>query len=210
MLDHISIKNIIKKTNPHEMYNFADQDHVRWSYDIPIYSYNVTVNSVLTILENIREINPKIKYFQPISSNIFGNSKSKSLDENTNISPTSIYGLAKSNVFNLCKMYSRIYKLKIYGAIFFNHESPRRGSDYVTQKIVESACKIYKKKEKFILLGDIKAKIDWGYAKGYILFVENLTAKKTDFFRGTGKNYSVETFLDKTFKQLGLNYSNHP
>ena len=152
LLDHISIKNIIKKTKPHEMYNFADQDHVRWSYDIPIYSYNVTVNSVLTILENIREVNPKIKYFQPISSNIFGNSKSKSLDENTKISPTSIYGLAKSNVFNLCKMYSEIYKLKIYGAIFFNHESPRRGSDYVTQKIVENACKIYKKKKNIFHL----------------------------------------------------------
>ena len=211
LLDHISVRKIIKDIRPNEIYNFADQDHVRWSFDIPIYSYNVTVNSVLTILENIRDIDKKIKYFQPISSNIFGNSKSKKLNETTNVSPTSIYALAKSNVFYLCKMYTQIYGLKIYGAIFFNHESPRRGSDYVTQKIIENACKIFRKKEKFIELGDISVKIDWGYAKDYVYYAwKILQLPNPDFFIiGTGKNNSVKTFLQKTFEKLGLNYKDH-
>ena len=137
LLDHVSIKNIIEKVKPDEIYNFADQDHVRWSFEIPIYSYNVTVNSVISILETLKNIKKKIKYFQPISSNIFGNIGNKKFNENSQINPQSIYALGKSSVFNLCKMYKQIYNIPIYGAIFFNHESPRRSPEYVTQKIIK-------------------------------------------------------------------------
>jgi len=211
LLDHISIKNIIEKIKPDEIYNFADQDHVRWSFEIPIYSYNVTVNSVLTILETLKNIKKKIKYFQPISSNIFGNTGNKKFNEKSEINPQSVYALGKSAVFNLCKMYRDIYNMPIYGAIFFNHESPRRSTEYVTQKIINEACKIYHKKQTKIHLGDINAKIDWGYAKDYVFYSwKIMQSKKPDFFViATGKTTSVKEFLDIVFKKLKLDYKNH-
>jgi GDPmannose 4,6-dehydratase len=211
LLDHVSIKNIIEKVKPDEIYNFADQDHVRWSFEIPIYSYNVTVNSVISILETLKNIKKKIKYFQPISSNIFGNIGNKKFNENSQINPQSIYALGKSSVFNLCKMYKQIYNIPIYGAIFFNHESPRRSPEYVTQKIIKEACEIYHKKKKKIYLGDIKAKIDWGYAKDYVFYSwKIMQSRNPDFFViATGKTTSVKRFLDLVFKKLSLNYKNH-
>ena len=211
LLDHISLKNIIEKTKPDEIYNFADQDHVRWSFELPIYSYNVTVNSVITILETLKNIKKKIKYFQPISSNIFGNIGKKKFNEDSEINPQSIYALGKSAVFQLCKMYTQIYNIPIYGAIFFNHESPRRSTEYVTQKIIKEACEIYFKKKAKIFLGDINAKIDWGYAKDYVYYSwKIMQTKKPDFFViATGKTTSVKQFLDLVFKKLNLNYKNH-
>lgn len=211
LLDHVSIKNIIERIKPDEIYNFADQDHVRWSFEIPIYSYNVTVNSVITILETLKKIKKKIKYFQPVSSNIFGNTGNKIFNENSEINPQSIYALGKSSVFKLCKMYNQIYNLPIYGAIFFNHESPRRSTEYVTQKIIKEACEIYFKRKKNIYLGDISAKIDWGYAKDYVFYSwKIMQSKNPDFFViATGKTTSVKNFLNLVFKKLNLNYRNH-
>lgn len=211
LLDHISIKNIIERIKPDEIYNFADQDHVRWSFEIPVYSYNVTVNSVITILETLKKIKKKIKYFQPVSSNIFGNTGNKIFNENSEINPQSIYALGKSSVFKLCKMYNQIYNLPIYGAIFFNHESPRRSTEYVTQKIIKEACEIYFKRKKNIYLGDINAKIDWGYAKDYVFYSwKIMQSKNPDFFViATGKTTSVKNFLNLVFKKLNLDYRNH-
>lgn len=211
LLDHVSIKNIIERIKPDEIYNFADQDHVRWSFEIPVYSYNVTVNSVITILETLKKIKKKIKYFQPVSSNIFGNTGNKIFNENSEINPQSIYALGKSSVFKLCKMYNQIYNLPIYGAIFFNHESPRRSTEYVTQKIIKEACEIYLKRKKNIYLGDISAKIDWGYAKDYVFYSwKIMQSKNPDFFViATGKTTSVKNFLNLVFKKLNLNYRNH-
>ena len=211
LLDHVSIKNIIERIKPDEIYNFADQDHVRWSFEIPVYSYNVTVNSVITILETLKKIKKKIKYFQPVSSNIFGNTGNKIFNENSEINPQSIYALGKSSVFKLCKMYNQIYNLPIYGAIFFNHESPRRSTEYVTQKIIKEACEIYFKRKKKIYLGDINAKIDWGYAKDYVFYSwKIMQSKNPDFFViATGKTTSVKNFLNLVFKKLNLDYRNH-
>ncbi len=211
LLDFISIERIIKKIQPDEIYNFADQDHVRWSFEIPLYSYNVTVNSVITILEILKKTKKKIKYFQPISSNIFGNTGNKKLNEKSEISPQSIYALGKSSVLNLCKMYRNIYNIPIYGAIFFNHESPRRSDEYVTQKIIRDACEIYHKKKKKIYLGDINAKIDWGYAKDYVFYSwKIMQLKKPDFFIvATGKTTSVRDFLKITFSKLNLDYKKY-
>lgn len=211
LLDHVSIKNIIERIKPDEIYNFADQDHVRWSFEIPVYSYNVTVNSVITILETLTKIKKKIKYFQPVSSNIFGNTGNKIFNENSEINPQSIYALGKSSVFKLCKMYNQIYNLPIYGAIFFNHESPRRSTEYVTQKIIKEACEIYFKRKKNIYLGDISARIDWGYAKDYVFYSWRIMqSKNPDFFViATGKTTSVKNFLNLVFKKLNLNYRNH-
>ena len=161
LLDAVSLNNVINKVQPSEIYNFADQDHVGWSYEIPTYSFRTTALSVIEILEILKNSKKKIKYFQPISSNIFGITNSKKQNEETTINPSSVYGLAKATAYKACKMYSKIYNLFLCGAIFYNHESPKRSNDYVTKKIVENVCAIYHGKKKYIYLGDIKAKIDW-------------------------------------------------
>jgi len=211
LIDPISIFRIISQVNPLEIYNFADQDHVGWSYEIPIYSFNVTTLSVIQIFEFLKLKGKKIKFFQPLSSNMFGLSNSNKLNENSDLSPNSIYALAKSSTYLASKMYHKINNLFICGAIFFNHESPRRSDEYVTKKIVRTVCEILNKKKKYIYLGDISAKIDWGYAKEYVEVAwKIMQQKKPDFFViGTGSNTSVKAFVAECFNYVGLNYKNH-
>ena len=111
LLDSVSLSNVINKVQPDEIYNFADQDHVGWSYEIPTYSFRTTALSVIEILEILKNSKKKIKYFQPISSNIFGITNKKKQNEKTSTDPNSIYGLAKATAYQACKMYSRIYDL---------------------------------------------------------------------------------------------------
>ena len=211
LLDSISINNIIDKVQPDEIYNFADQDHVGWSRDIPLYSYSTTTLSVIQIFEFLKTKKKKIKFFQPVSSNMFGLSDENSLNENSTLSPASVYALAKASTYLASKMYSNINNLFICGAIFFNHESPRRSDEYVTKKIIKGVCDIYFGKQKFLYLGDISAKIDWGYAKDYVENAwEIMQQKKPDFFViGTGKNTSVKQFVYESFKYVGLDYKKY-
>ena len=198
-------------TSANEIYNFADQDHVGWSYEIPSYSFRTTALSVIEIFEILRKNKKKIKYFQPISSNIFGETSSFKQNEKTAPEPNSIYALAKTTALYASKMYSKVYNLHICGAIFFNHESPKRHSDYVSKKIVQNVCEILHGKRKYIYLGNIKSKIDWGYAKEYVEYSwKIMQKKKPDFYViGTGRNNSVEYFVKKCFEYVGLNYKNH-
>ena len=209
--DPISLNYIIDKCDPDEIYNFADQDHVGWSYAIPSYSIRVTALSVIDILEIIRKKKKKIKYFQPISSNIFGLTSKKKQNEDTLYNPNSIYALAKTTAIYACKMYNRIYNVHACGAIFYNHESPRRASEYVSKKIIEQSVQIYLKKRKYLYLGDITANIDWGYAKEYVEAAWKIMQnKKPDFFIiASGKKNSVKDFVSICFNQLGLNYNKH-
>jgi len=211
LLDAISISNIINRVKPDEIYNFADQDHVTWSRDIPLYSYSTTTLAVIQIFEFLKTQNKKIKFFQPVSSNMFGATKENSLNENSNLSPRSVYALGKSSTYLASKMYSNVNNLFICGAIFFNHESPRRSQEYVTTKIIKAVCNIYLGKQKYLHLGDISAKIDWGYAKDYVEMAwKIMQQKKPDFFViGTGVNTSVEKFADECFKFVGLNYKEY-
>lgn len=211
LLDSISINNIIDKVQPDEIYNFADQDHVGWSCDIPLYSYSTTTLSVIQIFEFLKTKKKKIKFFQPVSSNMFGLSEEKSLNENSILSPTSVYGLAKASTYLASKMYSNMHNLFICGAIYFNHKSPRRSDEYVTKKIIKGVCDIYLGKKKFLHLGDISAKIDWGYAKDYVETAwKIMQQKKPDFFIiGTGTNTSVKKFTQECFKYVGLDYKKY-
>ena len=210
-MDIGSIDIVIKKTEPDEIYNFADQDHVGWSFEIPSYSLKTTALSVIEILEILKNKAKKIKYFQPISSNIFGLTDSRTQNEKTALNPNSIYALAKATALQGCKMYSRIYNLFICGAIYYNHESPKRSKDYVSQKIVQTVCEIYYGKKKYLYLGDLKTKIDWDYAKDYVEYAwKIMQLKKPDFFViATGQNYSVEYFAKNCFSYVGLDYKKH-
>ena len=211
LLDFISIENVLRKTKPDEIYNFADQDHVRWSSEIPYYSFDVTAKSVFNILNLIKIHSPKSKYFQPFSSNMFGNTKKRKLTEKDFFSPLSVYAISKVSAFYICEYFKKAHNLKIFGAIFFNHESERRTDEYVSRKITKSAVKIFLKKQKYLFLGDINAKIDWGYAKDYVIAAHKMMQlKKSDFFIiGTGKVHSIEYFVRKSFEYLGLNYKKY-
>jgi GDPmannose 4,6-dehydratase len=209
LLDLGSLINLINEIKPSEIYNFADQDHVAWSFNIPSYSFKVTALSVIEILESIKE--KKIKYFQPISSNVFGLNSEKKQNEKSKLNPNSVYALGKSTAYLACQMYNRIFKMHNCGAIFYNHESPRRGEDYVTQKIVKNVCQIYNNKKENILLGDLNAKIDWGYAKDYVeASWKIMQLKKPDFFIiASGTNYSVKEFVKKCFAYVNLDYKKY-
>ena len=210
LLDLISIQNLIKNLRPDEIYNFADQDHVRWSYQLPTYSFDVTASSVLKILEIIKNNNIRIKYFHPFTSNMFGNLSKKKLNEKEKFAPLSIYALSKASAFHICEYYKNVFNLKIYGAIFFNHESERRTAEYVSRKITKAVARIYYKKQKKLFLGDINTKIDWGYARDYVEAAYKLTQlKKPDYFViGSGKATSIKYFAQKAFNHVGLDYKN--
>lgn len=211
LLDLMSIEKIINKIKPHEIYNFADQDHVRWSFEIPSYSFDVTGSSVVKILEIVKNCSPKSKFFQPLSSNIFGNSTKKKQNENETFSPLSIYALGKVTAYYACQMYKAVYNLKIYNAIFYNHESEIRPEEYVTRKITKAAARIFYGKQKYLYLGDISAKIDWGYAKDYVKAAYKIMQLPNPdiFIIASGKSYSVEYFVKKSFQYVGLNYKKH-
>jgi len=209
--DHNSIRNIISTVKPNEIYNFADQDHVGWSFAIPSYSLMTTSHSLINILESIKSTNKNIKYFHPLSSNMFGKTKSKLQDENTSFNPQSVYAISKVTCYHLSNLYRDIYGLKIYNTIYSNHESPRRSEEYVTKKIVKHVSEIFYKKRLKLELGDISAKIDWGYAKEYIEYTHKIMqTKKPDIFVvATGKAHSVKEFAQKCFKYVGLDYKKY-
>ena len=205
------MERIIKTIKPHEIYNFADQDHVRWSFELPSYSFAVTGSSVINLLEIIKKYSHKSRFFQPLSSNMFGNSKNAKQNESEPLTPLSIYALGKVTAYHACKLYRDVFGLKICGAIFYNHESEIRPEEYVTRKITRAVARIYYGKQKMLKLGDVNAKIDWGYAKDYVIAAHKMMQlKKPDFFIiGTGKVHSIEYFVSKSFEYLGLNYKKY-
>ena len=211
LLDLISIERVIKKIKPDEIYNFADQDHVRWSFEIPSYSFDVTGSSVIKILEIIKNYSAHSKFFQPFSSNIFGKSSNKKQNEKENFSPLSVYAVGKITAYYACQMYREVYGMKIYGAIFYNHESEIRPEEYVTRKITKSVARIFYGKQKKLYLGDIKAKIDWGYAKDYVKAAYKIMqiSKPDVYIIASGKSYSVEYFVKRCFQYVGLNYKKY-
>ena len=211
LLDFTSIINVISKIKPDEIYNFADQDHVGWSFELPSYSFAVTGSSVINLLETIKQYSHKSKYFQPLTSNMFGNSKNKKQKENEPFTPLSIYALGKTTAYYACTIYRDVFGLKIYGAIFYNHESEIRSEEYVTRKITKSVARIFYGKQKKLVLGDLSTKIDWGYAKDYVEVAHKiLQQKKPDFFViATGKQHSIKDFVKKCFSYVGLDYKKY-
>jgi len=205
--DMTSIYRIISDVKPDELYNEADQDHVAWSFATPDYSYNITGAAVGRILEVIRQVNPKIKFFQPCSSNMFGKAAETPQKETTPLNPQSPYACAKVLAYTLVKHYRATYNIFASSAIFYNHESPRRTEDYVTRKITKAAAMISAGLQDKLVLGNIDAKVDWGYAKEYMETAWNIMQieKSDDFIICTGEVHSVKEFVDEAFKVVNLN-----
>ena len=206
LADATSIYRIINKVRPAEIYNMADQDHVSWSYDSVDYSFDITGVAVGRILEIIKQLDPKIKFFQPVSSNMFGKAVNPQ-NEETAFKPQSPYGCAKAFAYIITRYYRDVFGLFASTAVFYNHESPRRNEEYVTRKITKAVARISKGLQKKLYLGDIDIKIDFGYAKEYAETAWNILQleKPDDFIICTGEVHSIREFVEEAFKTVELN-----
>ena len=165
--DNGSIYRIIYETNPDEIYNLAAQSHVKVSFFVPEYTADITGLGCLRILEIIRHHKKKIKFYQASSSEMFGNSKPPQ-SEKTKFIPQSVYAISKVFAFNCTTHYRDAYKIHACNGILFNHESPRRGPNFVTKKIIQGLVRIKRKEQKILTLGNLYTKRDWGHAKDYV------------------------------------------
>ncbi len=204
--DSVSIYDVINSVRPNEIYNEADQDHAGVSFEIPAYNFDVTGSAVGRILEIIRKIDKEIRYFQPLTSNMFGKAKESPQNENTPFNPQNPYACAKTFAYHLCKMYREVYNMYVSVGIFYNHESPRRIDEYVTRKITKAAVKIKLGKQKTLVLGDIESKIDWGFSRDYMYAAHQIMQldKSDVFIIGTGLVHSVRDFIELAFREVDL------
>jgi GDPmannose 4,6-dehydratase len=207
LADATSIFRVINEVKPDEIYNEADQDHVSWSYHSVDYSCDITGAAVARILEIIRQINPKIKYFQPVSSNMFGQAPENPQTEETAFRPQSPYAAAKVMAYVMCRYYRDVFGLHVCTGIFYNHEGPRRTDNYVTRKITKAVARIKLGLQQELFLGNLDTKIDFGYAPEYMEAAWNIMQqeKADDYIVCTGEVHSVREFLEEAFSIVGLN-----
>jgi len=209
--DSSLIYKTLNRVRPHEVYNLAAQSHVGRSFEMPEYTIEVTGKSVLHLLEGIRLSGFNSKIYQASTSELFGNSSQGPQDENTPFNPRSPYGCAKLLAHHLIKNYRESYNMFGCTGILFNHESPRRGSEFVTQKIVQGAVAIFEERQEKLYLGNLDAKRDWGHARDYVKAMWLMMQHHTpdDFVIATGETRTVREFVDRTFNELGLKYQDH-
>lgn len=209
--DPISIYRIILEVKPDEVYNEADQDHVSWSYDMVGYSADITASAPARILEIIYRSDKNIKYFQPCTSNMFGETEETPQNENTRFNPMSPYACAKASAYYFTRYYRQSLGLFASSAIMYNHESPRRTEEYVTRKITSSVARISLGKQESLELGDTSAKIDWGYAREYMEAAHSIMqlGEPEDFIIATGEAHSVQEFVNEAFDFVGLKSSDY-
>lgn len=210
LTDASGLERLLKKIQPDEIYNLGAQSHVRISYDVPNYTVQTNALGVLNILEAYRNACPDAKFYQASSSEMFGSAVDPDgyQRETTRMTPVSPYGCSKVFAFNLVHNYRNAYKLHAVNGILFNHESPRRGSNFVTNKVVKGAVQIKKGKSKKLEMGNMDSFRDWGHSKDYVRAMHMITNHHTadDFVVSTGKTNSVREMTDYVFKKLGLDY----
>lgn len=207
--DSSSLASIIEETQPDEVYNLAAQSHVRVSFDIPEYTGEITGLGTVRLLEAIRRQNPKTRFYQASSSELYGKVHEVPQRETTPFHPRSPYAAAKAYAFYLTQNYREAYGMFAVNGILFNHESPRRGETFVTRKITRAACRIKLGLQKKLYLGNLDAKRDWGFAGDYVEGMWRMLQadEPDDFVLATGETHSVREFLEKVFSTLELDYS---
>ena len=210
LTDLSSLIGVIQKVNPDEIYNLAAQSHVRISFDQPLYTANVTGIGTLNVLEAVKLIKPSIKIYQASSSEMFGNSIDEDgyQRETTPMNPVSPYGCAKVFSYNICRNYRNSYGMFISNGILFNHESPRRGTNFVTNKVCKEAVKIKLGLSNELKLGNLDATRDWGHAKDYVKAMWEILQLDTsdDFVCSTGISHSVQDLCQYVFTKLDLDW----
>tara|TARA_R100001460_G_scaffold7006_2_gene18127 strand:+ start:3160 stop:4122 length:963 start_codon:yes stop_codon:yes gene_type:complete len=213
LLDAASVNRIINDVQPDEVYNLAAQSHVRISFDMPSFTIQTNALGVLNVLEACRSLKKKVKVYQASSSEMFGNS----IDDDgyqrktTPMNPTSPYGCAKVMGYNLIRHYRQAYDMHTCNGILFNHESPRRGSNFVTNKIVKGAVEIKKGKRDKLALGNLDASRDWGHSKDYVRAMHMIINHKEagDWTVATGESRTIRDMCKITFELLGMNYEDY-
>jgi len=209
---YASLFNIILKIKPIEVYHLAAQSYVGYSFEDEFSTININVNGTHYLLSAVKEFAAsKIKFYFAGSSEMFGKVKTVPQNEETPFNPRSSYGISKVTAFHMVKNYREAYKLHASNGILFNHESPRRGFEFVTRKISNAVAQIKKGSKQKLKLGNINAKRDWGHAKDYVEAMWLMLQKDNpdDYVIGTGKEHSVEEFAKKAFDHVGLNYKDH-
>lgn len=204
--DQTSNIRLIDKVQPDEIYNLAAQSFVGVSFDQPISTAQTTGIGALHLLEAIRIINPKIRFYQASTSEMFGKVQQVPQTENTPFYPRSPYGFSKLFAHWATINYRESYNIFGVSGILFNHESPLRGREFVTRKITDTVAKISLKKQSILELGNLDAQRDWGYAKEYVEGMYKMLQYKEPetFVLATNKTYTVKTFVELSFKQVGV------
>jgi len=209
---YASTFNIILKTKPNEVYHLAAQSYVGYSFEDEFSTLNININGTHYLLSAVKELAAsKVKFYFAGSSEMFGKVITVPQNEKTPFNPRSSYGISKVSGYYLVKNYREAYKLHASNGILFNHESERRGFEFVTRKISHGVAKIKKGSKEKLKLGNINAKRDWGHAKDYVEAMWLMLQQETssDYVIGTGKQHTVEDFAKKAFNHANLNYKDH-
>ena len=213
LTDTISVDSIIQKTQPDEIYHLAAQSHVQISFELPKYTLDVNGGGTLAILESTRRFSPSTKIYHAATSEMFGNSCDVDgfQRETTPLRPVSPYGCSKLYAHSLCHNYRNAYKMFICSGILFNHESPRRGINFVTNKTVLEAVKIKLGLSDKLVLGNLHSKRDWGHAKDYVeaMWLMMQQDVPSDFVIATGETRTVQEMLEYVFYRLNLDWTKY-
>jgi GDPmannose 4,6-dehydratase len=206
-----SIERIIAEVKPHELYNLGAQSDVRKSFDMPEYTLDINAIGVLRILEGIRKHSPTTKVYQASTSEMFGEVLETPQTELTPFNPVSPYGISKLAAHYLIKYYRKTYGIFACSGILFNHESCRRGDNFVTKKIINAVKAIKAGTQDKLVLGNIDSSRDWGYAPEYVEAMWRMLQQKTpdDFVIATGETHTVREFLIEAFSQVGLDWTKY-
>jgi GDPmannose 4,6-dehydratase len=211
LLDQSSLDDIVRKTMPNEIYNLAAQSFVPTSWNQPVLTGEFTALGVTRILESVRSICPKAKFYQASSSEMFGRVLEVPQSEKTPFYPRSPYGVAKAYGHFITINYRESYKLFAVSGILFNHESPRRGLEFVTKKISDGVARIKLGLSKELRMGNLDSKRDWGFAGDYVkaMWLMLQQPKANDYVIGTGENHSVKEFIEEAFKYVNLDWKKY-
>ena len=211
LLDSSSITNLINNIQPDEIYNLAAQSHVAVSFQNPILTTQLGTLGSITILETIKHLDKKVKFYQASSSEMFGGTSKELLDENSLFDPKSPYGASKVFAHDITKIYRESYNVFGVNGILFNHESPLRGETFVTRKISKAVGRIAAGIQSKLTLGNLDASRDWGYAKDYIegMWLMMQYDYPEDWVLATGVTKTVRDFAEEAFKHVNLNWEDY-
>lgn len=211
MNDSISLTRILRDVQPDEVYNLAGQSHVRVSFEMPEHTASIDGLGALRLLEAIREVRPDARFYQASTSELFGNSEISPQNETTPFRPRSPYAVSKLFAYWMTVNYREAYNIYAVNGILFNHESPRRGENFVTRKITLGAARIKLGLQDTLTLGNLDAKRDWGYARDYMeaAWLMLQQEKPDDYVVATGEAHTVREFLNEVFSYLDLDWQRY-
>jgi GDPmannose 4,6-dehydratase len=211
LTDSTSLTLLLDKTDADEVYHLAGQSHIQISFDLPEYTGETTALGTLRILEVIRRRGKEVRFYQAATSELFGEPEEAPQTELTPLRPVNPYAAAKLYAYSLVGAYRRAYKLHASNGILFNHESPYRGSNYVTRKIARAAARIAAGLDDHVTLGNLDARRDWGFAGDYVraMYLILQADEPGDYVISTGESHSVREFCEAAFAHVGLEYEPH-